>query len=243
MFDAVRRKIKNFQRQIKSDDEYRLGRRGTFLGRFAIGTWNWTVCLCKFEEGWSLHFFCLWISLCKSTTDPIEIMDCYGVTYNHRECYLSLNWREKYKFFYMPWMYDHCRTELMLDDTSFVKYEMFEVIRGKPQRIPEPENQYRQQFPYRYVTKCGETQERIATVTVERRSWCWRSWPFSSFRWPSKTHTDIHIEFNEEVGEDVGSYKGGVVGCGAGLRSGETPEDALRRVEKSHNKYNKFHND
>lgn len=80
--------------------------------------------------------------------------------------------------------------------------------------------------PYRYVTRSGEVQERLAKINVETRLWIR---PWIPFRRLSRY---INIEFDKEVGERSGSWKGGVLGCSEAMRQGETPADTLRRMER-----------
>lgn len=230
--------IAEIRAELKERGEYRMGRRGTFWSRFALTRWQWGVQLCKFsrdgESGkLSLHLFCLWVTLWISSTPPVgDMMDRWGVYFFENS--LNLCWGHRRAHFYMPWMYDHCRTEIMLADGRFVPYERYprrKQPKGGLYVEPEPVGRYRQDFDYRYVLKSGEVQERTAAVTVERRSWCWRTWPFRWLRWPSTTRTSIEVEFSDEVGERSGSWKGGTVGCGYDLLPGETPEACLRRME------------
>lgn len=87
--------------------------------------------------------------------------------------------------------------------------------------LTEPET-----HPYKYTLRSGEVQERTATIQVETRLWT-RPWlPRKLFK---KT---IDVKFNDEVGERSGSWKGGVLGCGYDMKSGETPLDTLRRMER-----------
>ena len=223
MLTAIREEIKN-------NSEYRCGPRGTFRGRFVISNWRWSISLCHFTENWSLHLFCFWIRLWQSRYEPADCMsDCWGFTLDLEDRCLHLNWGEHTKVVWLPWMFDHCRTQVMLDDGSFVPYKRFR--RGSLEMVPEPENQFQERHSYRYALRNGEFQEREATVTVERRSWCWRARPFKWMRWPSKTVTSIEVEFSDEVGERTGSWKGGCVGCGYELRPDETPYQCLRRME------------
>lgn len=79
---------------------------------------------------------------------------------------------------------------------------------------------------YRYRLRNGEVQERVASIHPEEREW-WRPWS------PSRQVIKyIDISFDEEVGERTGSYKGGVLGCGYNMLSGERPVDTLRRMER-----------
>lgn len=216
-------------KQIRERGEYRLGPYGSFRHRFALTRWNWSINLCKFEDHWAIHFFCLWITLWSTDNPPAEMMDSWGFQYDHEMAYIRLTWGSRGKFLYMPWAWDHCLTEIMLADNTFVPYEVYKL--RSIERSPEPADLYRQTFPYHYLLKNGDIQYRQATITVERRTWCWRAWPFSSFRWPRKTITSIHVEFNNEVGERSGSWKGGTIGCGWDLLPGESPEQCLRRME------------
>jgi hypothetical protein len=81
--------------------------------------------------------------------------------------------------------------------------------------------------PYTYLLRSGEVQERIATIKPEKRLWLR---PWLPFRRESRY---IDIEFNGEVGERSGSWKGGCIGCSFDMLAGESPLDALRRMELS----------
>ena len=103
------------------------------------------------------------------------------------------------KTFYMPWAWRHLKTE---------------VLSGK------------ETYPYRYILRNGEMQERTATINAVCMTW-WRPWlPF--FR----SRSYIHVEFNEEVGEGINSWKGGTIGCGYDMKRGETARQALCRMER-----------
>ncbi len=94
---------------------------------------------------------------------------------------------------------------------------------------PPPDSRELFEFSYRYFLKSGEVQLRTARVCVERRAWRPRC-----LRWTSlfeKVRTSLDIKFSEEIGERTGSWKGGCTGCGWDLLPGETPEEALRRME------------
>ena len=235
MLAAIRKKI-------NEDGEYHFGRWGSFWHRFALTPWDWRVRLCKFRDHWSLHLFCLWITLGQHDDElpGNEIMLSWGVFYDSECRAVHLSWgardehRSRYKILHLPWSYHHCVTEIMLVGQRFVAWERFQNLGKNAKQIienPEPSNRYRITLPYRYVLRSGEVQNVDATVTVERRSWCWRAWPFSWLRWPSKTSTTIAVEFSAEVGEGTGSWKGGTVGCGYTLLPGESPERCLRRME------------
>lgn len=222
--------ISKIRQAIRECGEYRFGRWGTFRHRFAVAPWRWSAELCKFKDHWALHAGCLWVNLWATREEPEGMMESWGFSYDREFSALHLNWGARCKIVRMPWSYDHCRTEVMLRDGSFVPYEKYR--RGSLEPAPEPAGLYREAFPYRYGLRSGEVQEVTATVTAERRSWCWRAWPFRLLRWPSRVRTSIDVEFSDEVGEQRGSWKGGCVGCGWGLLPGETPEQSLRRMER-----------
>lgn len=81
-------------------------------------------------------------------------------------------------------------------------------------------------YSYRYERESGEIQERIATITQERRIWTRRWIPWR------KLVRSINVEFNGEVGERTGSWKGGTIGCGYTMKPGESPLECLRRMER-----------
>lgn len=218
--------------EIKQCGEYRFGRYGSFWHRFALSRWQCGAALCKFDEHWALHLFGLWTTLWQTRTPPTDdMLDKWGFTFSpFTDRYLMLSWRDKTKFLHMPWDFTGCRTEIMLRDGSFVPYERFR--KGSLDENPEPLERYRKTLPYRYCLRSGEHQEVQAVVTVERRTWHWRGLPFRWLRWPRKSRTSIDVAFSGEVGEQAGSWKGGTVGCGYGLKPGETPEECLRRMEQ-----------
>ena len=90
---------------------------------------------------------------------------------------------------------------------------------------------WRAELPYTYALRSGEVQERRATISVEelehRRRWLMWCPLFALVR------KSIKVEFSGEVGEGTGSWKGGTMGCGYEMKKGESPEDCLRRMERS----------
>ena len=50
-------------------------------------------------------------------------------------------------------------------------------------------------------------------------------------KWPMITKHAVDFEFNDEVGERSGSYKGGVIGSSENIMPGETPVQAIQRME------------
>lgn len=87
--------------------------------------------------------------------------------------------------------------------------------------ITEPEA-----HQYRYVLKSGEVQHRTAMIYKYVQRWArpWIPWKL--------VIESIDVSFDNEVGERSGSWKGGCTGCSYAMRTGETPADTLRRMEK-----------
>lgn len=254
--------LRRVRAEIRTDSEYHLGRYGTFWHRFALARWRWAVSLCHFDENWSLHLFCLWVRLWASRSEPRdEMLDRWGFTFDNESRCLHLNWGHRTKILHYPWAPEWVRTEHGMPDGSFVVTEQAGRLPRRfggarrylrpdgslrpvptdlhktPGRycdyvMPEAPGRYRESFPYRYTLRSGDVQDRTATVTTDRMTWCWRL-PWMLGVWfPKRVRTSINVEFSDEVGERSGSWKGGTIGCGYDLRPGETPEQCLRRMER-----------
>lgn len=152
---------------------------------------------------------------------PHEWMELWGCHYCEKSFVVC--WGAKSKFFYMPWMWDHCKTEVRRHDGSWVPYV------GSYDTHKEPDGRELQIFTYSYTLRSGEVQVATAEVYAERRIWKWRWFPWLS--WPRKVRQSIDIRFDREMGERVGSWKGGCIGCGWDMLPGESMEQTLRRME------------
>jgi hypothetical protein len=122
-----------------------------------------------------------------------------------------------------PFELKHISHEVRRADGSWAPYV------GTWEHEKDPDARYEETFPYRYVLKNGDVQERTATVYVDRMEWRPRC-----LRWTRlfrKVRTSIDVTFSDEVGERTGSWKGGTTGCGYELRSNESAEECLRRME------------
>jgi hypothetical protein len=160
--------------------------------------------------------------------------------------------RLKTKHYYMPWSWEWVRTSKMKQDGTWLhdKYKGTRV--NFYDRVIE-EQIWSETYPYTYVCKDGEVQQRLATIKVEEREWRWR-W-FTWFPFIRKVSRDISVDFSYggitpreiliekvghplkhkqsgEVGESAGSWKGGTLGCGYKMKPGESPLNTLRRMEK-----------
>lgn len=180
--------------------------------------------MCLFEEGYSFDLFGYLIALPfldRFTREPRELMDSWRVYYFERALWFC--WGSKTKSIYMPWMLEHVKHEVMRPDGSWVPYV------ASYERDKEPDGRWQESYPYSYILRNREVQNRIATVYVERREWRqkWIQWcPILALKRQS-----IDVSFDDEVGERTGSWKGGTVGCGYEMLNGETAEQTLRRME------------
>lgn len=177
-----------------------------------------------FEEEFCLDFFGFLIALPildRWHRTPHEIMEKWGFYFMHDTFVIAKG--TKTKHIYLPWMWNHCKTEVRKSDGSWVPFV------GSWEN-KEPDGREIHGFFYRYTLKSGEVQERTAEVYVERRTWKWHWFPMLPF--PKKVVTSLSINFDGEVGEQTGSWKGGVTGCGWDVLPGEDVETAFRRMER-----------
>lgn len=138
-----------------------------------------------------------------------------------------IRWGKKSYCFNMPWAWDWVRTSNLREDGTWeheYRHNRKDFYLDKWKGFIKYET-----FPYTYTLKKGTVQNRLATVKTEEREWRWRA--FKWLPWPRMIRRTINIDFDGEVGERTGSWKGGTVGCGWDLLKGETPEQALRRME------------
>lgn len=126
---------------------------------------------------------------------------------------------------YMPWHHRHVYTEILTPDMHAVAYRSNGRYNYDATKAAKRTNSL-VDF-YRYVRKDGSVQVATATFYVERRA--------RGFHWlrlPLFKRTSLWVDFDQELGERTGSWKGGVLGTGIDMMKGETPRDALRRMER-----------
>jgi hypothetical protein len=130
----------------------------------------------------------------------------------------------------------HQRHEVQRPDGSWVPYVGSWEERsperetdGRGRSLKDPDGRYTEAHTYRYTLRSGDIQEVLATCFIERLSWRpkWLAWT-SFFEW---SRASIDVSFSREVGERAGSWKGGCTGCSWEMRSNESIESALRRME------------
>lgn len=162
--------------------------------------------------------------------------DCptWGIAYHedmlwiHRGGKGNLNGGSKWWAFQAPWSYSWVRTSALRKDGG---WEHETIGNNKSFYREEWENiLWSETYPYTYVLKSGEVQNRKAKLRVEEREWRMHGFKWSSFR--NKIEKTISVDFDAEVGERTGSWKGGTTGCGYTLLQNETPLECLRRMEK-----------
>jgi hypothetical protein len=205
------------------------------------------VALCLFEDHYSLHLRIGWPNLFiklpwlqRWHRDPHECMESWGISIHRQDAHL--NWGRRSKIIHFPWAWEWYRTSHLLADGTWLD----EIGRRRRQSAPNFMTQvgkrkwsgyyavhddmlWRETYPYRYVLRSGEVQERQATVTVTEMEhrWRWFTWlPF-----PRRVGRSIDVKFSAEVGEGTGSWKGGTVGCGFTIYHDETPRECLNRME------------
>lgn len=204
-----------------------------------------SLALCSFEDGFSLHVHLGWPNiflklpiLQRWHREPEEVMETWGASvFREGWSEVHLNWGLRCKVVYLPWSREWVRTSHLLADgtwshetTASRLAARGEGLDGWRQRHDFLEaHKWSAEYPYRYILRSGEVQDRVATVSVQemehRPRW---------FMWTSlfaNVRRSIDVRFNDEVGERSGSWKGGCIGCGYDLRPGETPEQSLRRME------------
>lgn len=133
----------------------------------------------------------------------------------------------------MPWKYEWESTEHLDWDMNVVVAEY--KLKGRDWNTyyaatEQYKKDHSRTFDYTYYLKNGEVQHRKASVTIVRRTWRVRGWP-----WKKKINTSIDVTFDDEVGERTGSWKGGTIGCSYEMLPNETPEQTLRRMESESN--------
>lgn len=147
----------------------------------------------------------------------------YGVmTYHTDSGFPNQLWFRHWKSFDFPWAYKFYKRQILLKTGWHTEQKgdnLWDDEKWKDKIKKES-------YPYIYTLKSGETQERVATISEEKRTW--KRW----FGLNSMTRHDIEVKFSGEVGERTGSWKGGVIGCSYAIKNGETAFETLKRMEK-----------
>lgn len=205
--------------------------------------------LCLFEDNFSLHLHLGWPNmfiklpfLQRWHREPHEMMESWGLSWVGPDA-IHMNWGSSCKILHMPWSAQWVRTSILLEDGTWahelrsrrkVEFPNYPLIEPKIHcsflfKIKK-DVAWRETYPYRYLLRSGEFQDRQATIVVEEREWRWR-W-FTWLPFPRGIERSIDVSFDHEVGEKSGSWKGGVMGCGYTLRPHETPKECLKRMER-----------
>lgn len=227
------------------------GSRGRFEWRLSwaeiSGRCGFAVALCLFGEHWSLHLHLVWPNvfirlpfLQRWHREPYERMESWGFSLFRTDGHF--NWGSRCKIIHWPWSPTWVRTSLLMADgtwlheTTMRRCEFPNYPLSHSEKKPwgtwhkvKDELSWRETYPYRYVLRSGEVQERTAEVRVEEREWRMR-W----FQWLpiGQVQRSIDVKFNAEVGERTGSWKGGCTGCGYTLRHDQMPREALNEMER-----------
>jgi len=180
------------------------------LPRCPLQYYPQTIVIDERECGVRIHSGRLWIDVWSKRNEWVSSAPWWvrGISFGINPFELSFN-----------------RHEVRRADGSWVPAPVWKIGHDKP--VSEAEVLV---FPYTYNLKNGAVQNRIASVTVERRAWRPLCLKWSGFI--EKVRTTIEVSFDDEVGEGSGSWKGGTTGCGYGILPGESAEQCLRRMEK-----------
>lgn len=186
-----------------------------------------------FQSGYELNFFGLRMPLKIKAREPRDMMETWGVSYLDKS--LFLRWGTKYKIIWMPWDWGSCVRHEVVNSYGNLEREIgLEYVNGEPPRPKDGRKMYSSE--YTYVLKSGETQKRTATYCVCEMEWRWRifhrAYKLGLKIGPKIVKRCILVEFSDEVGERTGSWKGGTIGCGYELLTGESATDCLRRMER-----------
>lgn len=150
----------------------------------------------------------------------------YGFIFFERGVHVYYG-KDKYSIFDMPWAWKNVRWEVLNTSGNFSKY--LSEYSDDPLHVFKDARKI-DSYPYTYVLKNGDIQERIATIYVTEMEcrWKWLQW----LSYPRIIDRSIDISFDNEVGEKTGSWKGGVTGCSYKMLPGETPYKTLMRMQK-----------
>jgi hypothetical protein len=162
--------------------------------------------------------------LARFAREPKEMMETWGVSYASEAGALFVRWGARSKIFTPFWRkWEHISHDVQRRDGSWVPYV------GSWESGKEPDGRHVEQYPYHYLLRSGEKQDRTATIFVDRRIW-----RLKLLRWTrrfQRVRVSIDVTFSDEVGERSGSWKGGTIGCSYDLRPGEMPRECLKRME------------
>lgn len=78
---------------------------------------------------------------------------------------------------------------------------------------------------FTYRLNNGNVQSEIATIYLEKRTYCRKWFPFLK-----KEYISLNISFSGEIGERSGTWKGGVVGCSYDLKNFDPKGDVAKQV-------------
>ncbi len=147
----------------------------------------------------------------------------YGFSFHAME--LHLNWGQHFKVWWYPWMREQVQHEVLVGDKKWANFiGSWETDKGEDHR-------FFWKRPYKYRLINGQIQKRTATIFVERRTMRMRWLKWTSFM--ERKDINIDVQFSDEVGERSGTWKGGCIGCSWKIEDGETPTQALKRMEKT----------
>ena len=140
--------------------------------------------------------------------------------------YIRFSWGRQGKSFDGPWHLRHDRTEYLSVTGEWYHDRIKPASWAKDATGPLP---WEQDFAYHYMLQDGEVQHVTATAS---RSRALHYRKLFGVRYARQTYERLDVNFSEEVGNRRGSWKGGTVGCSTRMLPGDTPFQALRRMQK-----------
>lgn len=161
---------------------------------------------------------------------------------------IHLNWGRRCKIIHFPWQRRYLFREFLGHDGVW----RLSDVRARSWSPGEGIEPFKVELPYHYMLDNGEVQHVTATVTRERSWTVWTWFGESSHRLGlgrrrrarlsdylrglqkrlGRPTEYIDVAFSDEVGSQRGSWKGGTTGCAYEMKTGETPEHTLRRMQR-----------
>lgn len=197
------------------------------------------------DDGIMLHIALPWIfSLFISFYGVYKCEPCQlGISIHDSSIKINtLSWTEKYinkspwyrKGFSwsFPWSYCFYKREILDHDTRksvFVENKRNLDNNNDTDKIHYIVKKQRKWYPFLYITKNKEIQNRIVFVYIDRMTWRMKWYPILPFK---KVKTYINLSFNEEVGEGVNTWKGGIISSSHEIFPNERVRDCLNKIEE-----------
>jgi hypothetical protein len=149
----------------------------------------------------------------------------YGFSFNRNR--FCIGWGERRWWLWWPWEHTMRYHWIHRDGRWVLTEDSLKSVKGLEDwsaraKVINTATQY--SGVYNYIAYAGEVRQSRIAYHVERREWRWRWLMWSP--WPRYIRTFIDFHFDPPVH--------GVVGSSFAMLEGETPEQALRRMEMTY---------